>query len=145
MWLGSFVIEHPLYEILYHFCVRRTLFCYIANVRSPDFYDEMKIKLPANLGDQHHLLFTFYHISCQRKVEQTTVETPVGYTVSHSAAANCSVWSSLEVVILVFLVLFTPFWLVRFYLCVGRTYCLGTEKALYSLKWHHFPDCMVVS
>jgi hypothetical protein len=42
----------------------------------------MKIKLPANLGDQHHLLFTFYHISCQRKVEQTTVETPVGYTVS---------------------------------------------------------------
>ncbi|XP_021924154.1 dedicator of cytokinesis protein 6 isoform X3 [Zootermopsis nevadensis] len=48
--------------------------------KSPDFYDEMKIKLPANLGDQHHLLFTFYHVSCQRKVEQTTVETPVGYT-----------------------------------------------------------------
>ncbi|KAJ9574920.1 hypothetical protein L9F63_007939, partial [Diploptera punctata] len=48
--------------------------------KSPDFYDEMKIKLPANLGDQHHLLFTFYHISCQRKVEQTTAETPVGFT-----------------------------------------------------------------
>lgn len=38
------------------------------------------MKLPAALGDQHHLLFTFYHISCQRKVEQTTVDAPVGYT-----------------------------------------------------------------
>jgi hypothetical protein len=51
----------------------------------------MKIKLPANLGDQHHLLFTFYHISCQHKVEQTTVETPVGYTVSQLAVAACTV------------------------------------------------------
>ncbi|KAK7862685.1 hypothetical protein R5R35_000927 [Gryllus longicercus] len=48
--------------------------------KCPDFYDEIKIKLPANLGDQHHLLFTFYHISCQRKVEQPVAETPVGYT-----------------------------------------------------------------
>lgn len=48
--------------------------------KCPDFYDEFKIKLPANLGDQHHILFTFYHISCQRKEEKTTVETPVGYT-----------------------------------------------------------------
>jgi len=50
------------------------------HTKCPDFYDEFKVKLPANLGDQHHLLFTFYHISCQRKVEQPTVETPVGYT-----------------------------------------------------------------
>jgi len=49
--------------------------------RNPDFYDEVKIKLPANLKDCHHLLFTFYHISCQRKVEQTTVESVVGYSV----------------------------------------------------------------
>lgn len=48
--------------------------------KCPDFYDEFKMKLPANLGDQHHLLFTFYHISCQRKEEKTTVETPVGFT-----------------------------------------------------------------
>ena len=50
--------------------------------RCPDFYDEIKIKLPANLKDCHHLLFTFYHVSCQRKVEQTAVETIVGYSVS---------------------------------------------------------------
>lgn len=49
--------------------------------RTPIFYDEVKIKLPATLGDQHHLLFTFYHISCQRKETQTTVDAPVGYTV----------------------------------------------------------------
>ncbi|XP_068201997.1 dedicator of cytokinesis protein 7 isoform X2 [Palaemon carinicauda] len=48
--------------------------------KSPDFYDEFKIKLPPVLGDQHHLLFTFYHISCQKKNEEKTIETPVGYT-----------------------------------------------------------------
>ncbi|XP_076063961.1 dedicator of cytokinesis isoform X2 [Oratosquilla oratoria] len=48
--------------------------------KSPDFYDEIKIKLPAVLGDQHHILFTFYHISCQKKNEEKTIETPVGYT-----------------------------------------------------------------
>ncbi|KAK9712392.1 C2 domain in Dock180 and Zizimin protein [Popillia japonica] len=48
--------------------------------KCPLYYDEFKIKLPAALGDNHHLLFTFYHISCQRKMEQVTVDTPVGYT-----------------------------------------------------------------
>ncbi|KAG0718405.1 Dedicator of cytokinesis protein 7 [Chionoecetes opilio] len=48
--------------------------------KSPDFYDEFKVKLPAVLGDQHHILFTFYHISCQKKNEEKTIETPVGYT-----------------------------------------------------------------
>lgn len=49
--------------------------------KTPVFYDEIKLKLPAALGDNHHVLFTFYHISCQRKQEQTVVDTPVGYTV----------------------------------------------------------------
>ncbi|KAK8745846.1 hypothetical protein OTU49_000046 [Cherax quadricarinatus] len=48
--------------------------------KSPDFYDEFKVKLPAVLGDQHHILFTFYHISCQKKNEEKTIESPVGYT-----------------------------------------------------------------
>ncbi|XP_076870999.1 dedicator of cytokinesis protein 7 isoform X27 [Brachyhypopomus gauderio] len=47
--------------------------------RSPDFHDEVKIKLPPSLTDHHHLLFTFYHISCQQK-QNTPLETPVGYT-----------------------------------------------------------------
>lgn len=49
--------------------------------RSPDFHDEVKIKLPASLTDHHHILFTFYHVSCQQK-QNTPLETPVGYTVS---------------------------------------------------------------
>uniref|UniRef100_A0A8C9VJG7 Dedicator of cytokinesis 6 n=1 Tax=Scleropages formosus TaxID=113540 RepID=A0A8C9VJG7_SCLFO len=49
--------------------------------KSPEFYEEVKMKIPANLTDNHHLLFTFYHISCQPK-QNTPLETPVGYTVS---------------------------------------------------------------
>ena len=52
------------------------------NYRTPCFYDEVKIKLPAKLTEAHHLLFTFYHISCQsKKGEPGPVELPVGYTV----------------------------------------------------------------
>ncbi|XP_029474486.1 dedicator of cytokinesis protein 7 isoform X5 [Rhinatrema bivittatum] len=47
--------------------------------RSPDFHEEIKIKLPATLTDHHHLLFVFYHVSCQQK-QNTPLETPVGYT-----------------------------------------------------------------
>ncbi|KAJ0057836.1 hypothetical protein NL108_002959, partial [Boleophthalmus pectinirostris] len=47
--------------------------------KTPEFYEEMKMKIPANLTDNHHLLFTFYHISCQPK-QNTPLETPVGYT-----------------------------------------------------------------
>ncbi|XP_050685080.1 dedicator of cytokinesis protein 7 isoform X2 [Leptidea sinapis] len=52
--------------------------------KNPSLYDEIKIKLPADLGDQHHLLFTFVHVSCQRKPvapdHEKNVETPVGYS-----------------------------------------------------------------
>lgn len=51
--------------------------------KSPDFYEEIKIKLPSNLRDFHHILFTFYHISCQgQRKDQQSTELPVGYTVS---------------------------------------------------------------
>ncbi|XP_048256489.1 dedicator of cytokinesis protein 7-like isoform X1 [Haliotis rufescens] len=49
--------------------------------KSPDFYEEIKIRLPGRLNEQHHLMFTVYHISCQvKKNEPTPVEIPVGYT-----------------------------------------------------------------
>uniref|UniRef100_A0A8D1ENF2 Dedicator of cytokinesis 8 n=1 Tax=Sus scrofa TaxID=9823 RepID=A0A8D1ENF2_PIG len=47
--------------------------------KSPDFYEEVKIKLPAKLTVNHHLLFTFYHISCQQK-QGNSVESLLGYT-----------------------------------------------------------------
>ncbi|XP_050551818.1 dedicator of cytokinesis protein 7 isoform X1 [Spodoptera frugiperda] len=52
--------------------------------KNPSLYDEIKLKLPADLGDQHHLLFTFLHVSCQRKPvapdQEKNLETPVGYS-----------------------------------------------------------------
>lgn len=52
--------------------------------KSPDFYEEVKIKLPSNLRECHHILFTFYHISCQgQRKDQQSTELPVGYTVSY--------------------------------------------------------------
>jgi hypothetical protein len=51
--------------------------------RNPDFYEELKMKLPARLTDAHHLLFTVYHVSCQKKLADSAappVETPIGYT-----------------------------------------------------------------
>uniref|UniRef100_A0A4W5KS02 Dedicator of cytokinesis 8 n=1 Tax=Hucho hucho TaxID=62062 RepID=A0A4W5KS02_9TELE len=49
--------------------------------KSPDFYEEVKMALPARLTERHHLLFTFYHISCQQKQNQTGAsETLIGYS-----------------------------------------------------------------
>lgn len=58
--------------------------------KTPSFYDEVKIALPGNLKQNHHLLFTIFHISCQKKPQeaQAPIETPVGYTVS-KWRANC--------------------------------------------------------
>eukprot|EP01114_Cavostelium_apophysatum_P003911 TRINITY_DN1404_c0_g1_i1.p1 TRINITY_DN1404_c0_g1~~TRINITY_DN1404_c0_g1_i1.p1 ORF type:complete len:1840 (+),score=629.05 TRINITY_DN1404_c0_g1_i1:76-5595(+) len=56
--------------------------------KAPQFYDEIKIRLPAQLTDKHHLLFTFYHITCQlpkvvlgAKTGPSEVQTVVGYAV----------------------------------------------------------------
>ncbi|CAL8344956.1 unnamed protein product [Lota lota] len=48
--------------------------------KSPDFYEEVKLALPAQLTERHHLLFTFYHISCQQKQNQPSCETIIGYS-----------------------------------------------------------------
>ncbi|XP_055593172.1 dedicator of cytokinesis protein 7 [Uranotaenia lowii] len=50
--------------------------------KQPIFYDEIKISLPANLKQNHHILFTLFHVSCQKKPQeiQPTIESPVGYT-----------------------------------------------------------------
>ncbi|KAI4895857.1 hypothetical protein NFI96_021425 [Prochilodus magdalenae] len=49
--------------------------------RSPDFYEEVKIRLPARLTEKHHLLFSFFHISCQQKQNQSgSLETLIGYS-----------------------------------------------------------------
>uniref|UniRef100_A0A671FVZ3 Dedicator of cytokinesis 10 n=1 Tax=Rhinolophus ferrumequinum TaxID=59479 RepID=A0A671FVZ3_RHIFE len=52
--------------------------------QNPDFSDEVKIELPTQLHEKHHILFSFYHVTCDinakanaRKKE--ALETSVGY------------------------------------------------------------------
>ncbi|XP_047211342.1 dedicator of cytokinesis protein 9-like isoform X6 [Girardinichthys multiradiatus] len=47
--------------------------------QNPEFYDEIKIELPTQLHEKHHLLFNFYHVSCENNSKKKdAVETPVG-------------------------------------------------------------------
>ncbi|KAM9710203.1 dedicator of cytokinesis protein 9 isoform 3-T3 [Menidia menidia] len=51
---------------------------------NPEFYDEFKIELPTQLHEKHHLLFTFYHVSCDSNSKASTkkrdlIENQVGY------------------------------------------------------------------
>ncbi|XP_018085480.1 dedicator of cytokinesis protein 11 isoform X2 [Xenopus laevis] len=53
--------------------------------QSPEFYDEIKLELPLHLHQKHHLLFTFYHVSCDinskgSSKKNENPETPVGYS-----------------------------------------------------------------
>ncbi|CAB1351633.1 unnamed protein product [Coregonus sp. 'balchen'] len=53
--------------------------------QSPEFYDEVKIELPVHVHEKHHILFTFYHISCEISTKTSTkkregVESLVGYS-----------------------------------------------------------------
>ncbi|XP_008423134.1 dedicator of cytokinesis protein 9-like isoform X4 [Poecilia reticulata] len=46
---------------------------------NPEFYDEIKIELPTQLHEKHHLLFSFFHVSCDNNSKKKdVVESPVG-------------------------------------------------------------------
>ncbi|XP_016894015.1 dedicator of cytokinesis protein 9-like isoform X3 [Cynoglossus semilaevis] len=47
--------------------------------QNPEFYSEIKIELPTQLHEKHHLLFTFHHVSCDsNSKKKDPVESPVG-------------------------------------------------------------------
>ncbi|VDO39454.1 unnamed protein product [Onchocerca flexuosa] len=46
----------------------------------PSFYDEIKINLPVDLNDGHHILFTFFHITCKPNKVGDEVKIPIGYS-----------------------------------------------------------------
>ncbi|KAJ8405362.1 hypothetical protein AAFF_G00318350 [Aldrovandia affinis] len=49
--------------------------------QSPEFYDEIKIELPVHIHEKHHVLFTFYHISCELSTKKKeSVESLVGFS-----------------------------------------------------------------
>ncbi|TRY92073.1 hypothetical protein DNTS_029041 [Danionella cerebrum] len=52
--------------------------------QNPDFYDEVKIELPTYLHEKHHILFSFYHVTCDINAKTSSkkkeaLESPVGY------------------------------------------------------------------
>nr|XP_021321972.1 dedicator of cytokinesis protein 10 isoform X2 [Danio rerio] len=52
--------------------------------QNPDFYDEVKIELPTHLHEKHHILFSFYHVTCDINAKTSSkkkeaLELPVGY------------------------------------------------------------------
>ncbi|XP_063281579.1 dedicator of cytokinesis protein 9 isoform X3 [Pelobates fuscus] len=64
--------------------VKNALACVLHHHQNPEFYDEIKIELPTQLHGKHHLLFTFYHVSCDTSSKGGTkkkdvIESQVGY------------------------------------------------------------------
>ncbi|KAM9320684.1 dedicator of cytokinesis protein 9 isoform 1-T1 [Gastrophryne carolinensis] len=64
--------------------VKNALASVLHHQQNPEFYDEIKIELPTQLHEKHHLLFTFYHVSCDTSSKGGTkkkdvIETQVGY------------------------------------------------------------------
>ncbi|XP_061518026.1 dedicator of cytokinesis protein 9 isoform X4 [Anopheles gambiae] len=50
---------------------------------SPTWYEEIKLRLPLNITPQHHLLFSFFHVSCniakKKDLTTTSTEQAVGF------------------------------------------------------------------
>lgn len=42
--------------------------------KNPQFYEEVKITIPLNLSKSHHILFTFYHVTCKQKKQKDKSE-----------------------------------------------------------------------
>ncbi|XP_063809332.1 dedicator of cytokinesis protein 9 isoform X4 [Pseudophryne corroboree] len=64
--------------------VKNALASVLHHQQNPEFYDEIKIELPTQLHEKHHLLFTFYHVSCDTSSKGGTkkrdvIESQVGY------------------------------------------------------------------
>eukprot|EP00474_Spongospora_subterranea_P002545 CRZ03003.1 hypothetical protein [Spongospora subterranea] len=61
------------------FCASQTTQVVYHN-KSPFMLDEMKIMLPLSMSEFVHIFFTFYHISCQKKLGKPTEEV-IGYSI----------------------------------------------------------------
>lgn len=59
----------------------------VHHVTAPEFYEEIKICLPPEITPRHHVLVTFYHVSCEASVKTSrqsvrggVVDTVIGYS-----------------------------------------------------------------
>ncbi|XP_043462362.1 dedicator of cytokinesis protein 9 isoform X3 [Leptopilina heterotoma] len=66
----------------------------------PSWYEEIKLRLPTKLHSKHHLLFSFYHISCDmNKKKENGIENCVGYSwlpLLHKGRLNIDTESSAQ-------------------------------------------------
>ncbi|XP_064218262.1 dedicator of cytokinesis protein 9 isoform X6 [Aotus nancymaae] len=66
--------------------------------QNPEFYDEIKIELPTQLHEKHHLLLTFFHVSCDNSSKGSTKKRDVVETQEtgfrHVAQAGLELASS---------------------------------------------------
>nr|XP_054521468.1 dedicator of cytokinesis protein 9 isoform X6 [Pan troglodytes] len=66
--------------------------------QNPEFYDEIKIELPTQLHEKHHLLLTFFHVSCDNSSKGSTKKRDVVETQEtgfrHVAQAGLELVSS---------------------------------------------------
>jgi len=46
--------------------IMQALSCVTYHCKTPTFHDEFKIELPVAVRPTHHLLFTFYNVSCKQ-------------------------------------------------------------------------------
>ncbi|GIY02465.1 hypothetical protein CDAR_369792 [Caerostris darwini] len=51
---------------------------------NPDFYKEVKMLLPTQLHEKHHILFTFHHISCEQPKSSKRRDVPVASVVGYA-------------------------------------------------------------
>lgn len=51
---------------------------------SPDFYKEVKLLLPTELHEKHHILFTFHHISCEQPKSTKRRDGPVASIIGYA-------------------------------------------------------------
>lgn len=58
--------------------------------KTPQFYDEIKILLPMNLNEKHHLLFKFYHVSCSNAKSITAIKSDEIAIINESINSNYS-------------------------------------------------------
>lgn len=65
--------------------------CVLHHDTCPDFYEEIKILLPLNLHEKHHLLVTFYHVSCSNKGSSSAASGLISSkSDSHSSSSGSS-------------------------------------------------------
>jgi hypothetical protein len=65
----------------------------VYHCKIPQFYDEIKILLPLDLNEKHHILFKFYHISCtnaKNEIEISKLNQSTTTTTEQETTANAN-------------------------------------------------------